>query len=50
MRKNAHFKLQLRTQLSNGNWVGWDDVTTKESAYFDEINPTKEVGNLGLVP
>ena len=42
MRKNAHFKLQLRTKLSNGNWIGWDDVTTKESAYRDEINLPKK--------
>jgi len=37
MRKNAHFKLQMRTNLPHGTWIGWDDVTTKESAYFDEI-------------
>jgi len=42
MRKNAHFKLQLRTKLSTGNWIGWDTVTTKESAYRDEINLPKK--------
>ena len=47
MRKNAHFKLQIKTKLSNGNWIGWDTVTTKKSAYQDEINLPKrsEISN-----
>jgi len=42
MRKNAHFKLQIRTRISLKTWLGWDDSTTKESGYFDEVNLPKK--------
>ena len=36
MRKNAHFKLQVRTRLNSGHWLGWDDVKSQESSYQEE--------------
>ena len=41
MRKNPHFKLQIRSEIPTG-WIGWSDARTQESAYEEVVNLPKK--------
>lgn len=47
MKKNPHFKMQVRTYNNNGFWLGWDDTKSKKSAYQEEqyVPKKSEISN-----